>query len=87
MSELDACAVMTMAKRVAHILDERMTSDGLNLTQSNRPAGWQDVFHFHVHVIPRWAGDGLVPPWRPTHPSDDRLSATLARLRLRPATS
>jgi histidine triad (HIT) family protein len=86
-SEMDACAVMTMAKRVAHVLDERMTPDGLNLTQSNRPAGWQDVFHFHVHVIPRWAGDGLVPPWRPTHPSDDRLSATLARLRLRPATS
>ena len=59
-SEVDASAVMSMAKRVAHLLDERLAPDGLNITQSNRAAGWQDVFHFHVHVIPRWTGDGLV---------------------------
>lgn len=77
----DACSVMAMAKQVSHLLDERLTPDGLNLTQSNRPAGWQDVFHFHVHVIPRWAGDRLVRPWRPTRPTGDQLSATLSRLR------
>ena len=80
-SEDDAAAVMVMAKRVAHLLDRRLAPDGLNLTQSNRPAGWQDVFHFHLHVIPRWADDDLVPPWRPTGPSDEQLSTTLARLR------
>jgi histidine triad (HIT) family protein len=80
-TESDACAVMAMAKRVAHLLDERLTPDGLNLTQSNRPAGWQDVFHFHLHVIPRWAGDGLVPPWRAMRPSEEELASTLARLR------
>ena len=79
-SDQDAAAVMLMAKRVALLLDARLTPDGLNLTQSNRSAGWQDVFHFHVHVIPRWAGDGLVPPWRPSRPSDAELAATLARL-------
>jgi histidine triad (HIT) family protein len=80
-SEDDAAAVMVMAKQVAHLLDERLSPDGMNLTQSNRAAGWQDVFHFHVHVIPRWTGDGLVPPWRPSRPSDDELAATLARLK------
>ena len=80
-SERDATAVMVMAKRVAHLLDERLTPDGLNLTQSNRPAGWQDVFHFHLHVIPRWSGDGLTPPWRSSHPPEDVLATTLARLR------
>ncbi len=80
-NESDACAVMAMAKRVAHLLDERLTPDGLNLTQSNRPAGWQEVFHFHLHVIPRWAGDGLVPPWRAMRPSEIELASTLARLR------
>lgn len=80
-TESDACAVMAMAKRVAALLDERLTPDGLNLTQSNRSAGWQDVFHFHLHVIPRWAGDGLVPPWRATRPSEEVLASTLARLR------
>ena len=80
-SEADAAAVMAMAKRVAHLIDDRLGADGLHLTQSNRSAGWQDVFHFHLHVIPRWSGDGLTPPWRPTQPSDEQLAATLARLR------
>lgn len=79
-SEEDVAGVMLMAKRVAHLLDQHLAPDGLNLTQSNRLAGWQDVFHFHLHVIPRWTGDGLVPPWRPTHPSDKQLAATLRRL-------
>ncbi|MBK9178401.1 MAG: HIT domain-containing protein [Acidimicrobiales bacterium] len=79
--ETEAAAVMVMAKRVAQLLDERLSPEGLSLTQSNRPAGWQDVFHFHLHVIPRWRGDGLVPPWRPTRPSDSQLAATLAQLR------
>jgi histidine triad (HIT) family protein len=80
-SQPDLTAVMTMAKQVAHLIDERLSPDGLNLTQSNRAAGWQDVFHFHVHVVPRWSGDGLTPPWKPSRPSESQLAATLARLR------
>ena len=80
-SEEDAAAVMTMAKRVAHLLDDRLAPEGLNLVQSNRPAGWQHVFHFHLHVVPRWSGDGLIPPWKPTSASKQRLAKTLARLR------
>jgi histidine triad (HIT) family protein len=76
----DAAAVMVMAKRVALRLEQQLAPDGLNLMQSNRPAGWQDVFHFHLHVVPRWEGDRLVPPWRPTWPSDEQLATTLARL-------
>lgn len=79
--DTEAAAVMVMAKRVAQIVDEKLRPDGLNLVQSNRAAGWQEVFHFHLHVIPRWAGDSLVLPWRPTQPSDSQLAATLARLR------
>jgi histidine triad (HIT) family protein len=76
----DATAVMRMAKRVAHLLDEKSSPDGMNLTQSNRAAGWQDVFHFHIHVIPRWSGDGLTPPWRPTRPTPDQLESVWRRL-------
>ena len=69
-----------MAKQVAHLLDERLSPDGLNLTQANRAAGWQEVFHFHVHVIPRWSGDGLTPFSKPSRPSGPQLAATLAPL-------
>lgn len=79
-AEGDARAVMVMAKRVAHLLDERLSPDGLNMFQSNRVAGWQDVFHFHLHVVPRWTGDSLTPPWRPTTSSEEALAAVLARL-------
>lgn len=71
-----------MAKRVAHALDERLEPHGVNLFQANRVAGWQDVFHFHVHVVPRWDGDDLVRPWRPREESEEQLASTLARLRL-----
>lgn len=80
-SDEDAAAVMVMTKRVAHLLERRLAPDGLTVIQSNRPAAWQDVFHFHVHVIPRWRDDRLVPPWQPMRPSDEELAATLARLR------
>jgi histidine triad (HIT) family protein len=80
-SDADACAVMSTVRRVAHLLDDRLGPDGLSVVQSNRPAGWQEVFHYHVHVVPRWAGDGLVPPWRVSRTPDEQLSATLARLR------
>jgi histidine triad (HIT) family protein len=80
-SEPDLTAVMVMAKQVAHLLDERLSPDGLNLTQANRAAGWQEVFQFHVHISARWSGDGLTGFWKPSRPSESQLAATLARLR------
>lgn len=77
----DLTAVALMSKRVAHLLEERLEPEGLNLFQSNRVAGWQEVGHLHVHVVPRWAGDGLTPPWRSVPPSPEDLAATFARLR------
>jgi histidine triad (HIT) family protein len=43
----------------------RLQADGVTIMQSNCPAAWQTVFHYHVHVIPRYQGDPLVLPWRP----------------------
>jgi histidine triad (HIT) family protein len=50
--------------------------------QSNGAAAWQTVFHYHVHVIPRYEGDPLVLPWTPgTEPADavelEELAASL----------
>jgi histidine triad (HIT) family protein len=39
-------------------------ADGVTIMQSNGAAAWQTVFHYHVHVIPRYDDDPLVPPWR-----------------------
>jgi len=62
-AELAACAAT--AQRVAGRVLDRLEADGVNLINSCRPAAWQTVFHFHVHVIPRYEGDPLRLPWTP----------------------
>jgi histidine triad (HIT) family protein len=73
LSEEEAQAVMRSVHRVARVLRERLGLLGMNVTQSNGRAAWQDVFHYHVHLIPRYGDDGLRPPWPSTSPSEERL--------------
>ena len=42
---------------------ERVGADGVNLLNASGAAAWQTVFHFHVHVIPRYEDDPLRLPW------------------------
>ncbi len=53
----------SVAKNVADLLHQRLDSEGTTIMQMNRDAGWQTVFHAHIHVIPRWSGDSLHKPW------------------------
>ena len=55
--------VASAAKVVADLLSAQLGSDGTSVFQMNREAGWQTVFHLHMHVIPRWEKDGLHKPW------------------------
>ena len=54
-----------VAKEVAGRAVRGLAADGVTIMQSNGAASWQTVFHYHVHVIPRYDGDPLVLPWRP----------------------
>lgn len=76
-----AAAVMRAAKRVAAQIDEHLSPDGLTLVQTNRPAGWQDVFHLHLHLIPRWDHDLLTRPWSPRPASAEHLAEVAKRIR------
>ena len=49
-------------------------ADGVNLLNSCGPAAWQTVFHFHVHVIPRYADDPLKLPWIPRGGDTDEIA-------------
>ncbi len=53
------------ARRLAKRIDETLEPAGFNLLNSCRPAAWQTVFHFHIHVIPRYDDDPLKLPWIP----------------------
>jgi histidine triad (HIT) family protein len=53
-------AVMHASRVAARALRAAFNADGLTVLQSNERAGGQDVFHFHAHLAPRFAGDGLM---------------------------
>jgi len=77
-SEEDAQHVMHTVLLVARAVDKALQPDGVNLIQANRRAAFQSVFHFHMHVIPRWWDDGLVPIWR-HQPEDAAVLRELAQ--------
>ena len=61
----DLSAVALACQRLAGMATERLGADGVNLLSSCGRAAWQTVFHFHVHMIPRYDGDPLRLPWVP----------------------
>lgn len=76
----DAAAVMRAAHRLAPVLRDVAEAEGLNLLQSNGRAAWQTVDHFHLHLIPRWSGDPLVPPGTSTKGDPEVLKETARRV-------
>jgi histidine triad (HIT) family protein len=76
--DLAACAAA--AQQLAALLSERLGADGVNVLNSCGRAAWQTVFHFHLHVIPRYAGDPLRLPWTPGPGDRDEIAATAAEL-------
>jgi histidine triad (HIT) family protein len=68
-------AIARVAKDVADLLLEKLSSEGTTIMQMNREAGWQTVFHAHMHVIPRWNDDALHKPWDIAPADDLELSA------------
>jgi histidine triad (HIT) family protein len=74
----DLKAVAVAAQRLAGRMSERLGAAGINVINSCGAVAWQTVFHFHVHVIPRYAADPLRLPWTPA-PGDPERIARAAR--------
>ena len=66
-----------MAKDLAILMKEKLGCDGVNIVQNNEEAAGQTVFHFHMHVIPRYSGDNQKIGWNPTSPEGEELDSVL----------
>ena len=77
----DLQAVVVVAQRLAQRAREVLGAEGVNLLNSSGRAAWQTVFHFHLHVIPRYDGDPLRLPWVPAPGDMDDIKAAGAQLR------
>ena len=79
--EDDLKASVVAAKRLALRMRERLGCDGVNLLNACEPAAWQTVWHFHIHVIPRYADDTLEVPTRPEPGDEADLERVAGELR------
>jgi histidine triad (HIT) family protein len=79
----DLSAVALASQRLAARAKERLGADGVNLLNSCGRAAWQTVFHFHVHVIPRYDGDPLRLPWVPAEGDQEQIALAAQELSVR----
>jgi histidine triad (HIT) family protein len=77
----DLQAVAAVAQQLARRAVDRLGADGVNLINSCGRAAWQVIFHFHMHVIPRYEGDPLKLPWVPGEGDRDEIAAAADQLR------
>jgi histidine triad (HIT) family protein len=75
-----AGAVFKTATRVAKAIKAVFNPAGLSLLQANEPAGFQSVFHFHIHILPRHAGDGVKLSWPAKNPPREELEQLAANI-------
>lgn len=79
----DLAATTLAAQRIARAAITGLGADGVNLLNCSGPAAWQTVFHFHLHVIPRYRDPGrdrLRLPFEPGRPADAESIAERARV-------
>jgi histidine triad (HIT) family protein len=72
----DLAAVVQAGQRMARTAKATLNADGINLINSCGADAWQTVFHFHLHVIPRYKDDPVRLPWVPAPGDMDEIQAT-----------
>jgi histidine triad (HIT) family protein len=77
----DLSATLTAARRLAWQMKKVLDADGVNLINSCGAAAWQTVFHFHIHVVPRYEDDPLKLPWVPEKGDPNEIAKLAERLR------
>jgi histidine triad (HIT) family protein len=80
-SDEDLERTMVAARRLAEKLERTLSPDGFNVLNACRPAAWQTVFHYHLHVIPRYDDDPLKLPWIPRGAPEEEIAAIADRIR------
>ena len=78
-----AAKIFTIDTEVAKAQKAELNPDGLNILQNNGEAAGQTVFHFHMHLVPRYIKDNVTMTWIPGKADTEELSALSKALRKR----
>ena len=76
-----AAKAMILAKKMATKMTEALKCDGFNIVQNNGEPAGQTVFHFHMHLIPRYEGDQVGITWKPGTLTDEVKNDILEKLK------
>src|SRR6266498_1638903 len=77
----DLTATTLAAQRLARRMKDVLEADGVNLINACGAAAWQTVFHFHIHVVPRYEDDPLKLPWVPEPGDSDEIAQIADKMR------
>ena len=77
-----AAKVMVLAKKMATAMTEALKCDGFNIVQNNGECAGQTVFHFHMHLIPRYASDPALPEHTHLTLSDDEFKEICDKMKM-----
>ena len=72
---------MVLAKKMAGRMTEALECDGFNIVQNNGEVAGQTVFHFHMHMIPRYEGDQVNVTWKPGTLTDEVRDEIIGKLK------
>jgi histidine triad (HIT) family protein len=81
MEEAYAAKVFPLASKLARAMKKALHCDGLNIVQNNEEAAGQTVFHFHMHLIPRYQGDEVDVSWKPHDSIADEQRVLVSEIR------
>jgi histidine triad (HIT) family protein len=83
LDEARAAAAFRTAARVSRAIRDAFAPQGLSVYQANGSAAGQTVFHFHIHLVPRHAGDGMELTWPVKNPPRDKLAEYAEKIRVK----
>jgi len=83
LDDAQAAAIAQASAKIARALKVAFNPEGLSVYQANGKAAGQTVFHYHVHLVPRHAGDGMELTWPVKNPPREKLEENAAKIRAR----
>jgi len=81
LNDAQAGAVLRVAAKVGRAIRDAFAPHGLSVYQANGKAAGQTVFHYHVHLVPRYEGDGMALTWPVKNPPREKLEDYAAKIR------
>jgi len=82
LNQEEAAALMPLTQKISTKMRDELGLDGLNLIQNNGKAAGQEIDHFHLHLLPRYTGDGVKLYKKPTDPSLEELAQIAELLKI-----